>query len=218
MNQIAEINEESASAAGMCPEKPDSSCHKFYVARQPIFDKQSNVFAYELLFRSCETNAASVVDGNGASSQVILNAFVVMGIESITENRQVFINLTRDFIVGKLPLPLQPDQLVVEILEDIEVDDELVSAVGDLSSQGYTIALDDYIFTEDKAPLFEKIDIIKIDLPECDLEKMGPELEVLKQKGIKLLAEKLKPMKSMNFVSSWVLTIFRGTISANQRL
>jgi EAL and modified HD-GYP domain-containing signal transduction protein len=219
MNKIAEIKVESASAAPkmdsgstaeLCLDQPDRSCHKFYVARQPIFDINSNVFAYELLFRTCETNAASFVDGNEASSQVILNAFVVMGIESITENRQVFVNLTRDFIVGKLALPLNPDQLVVEILEDIEIDDEVVEAVGDLKDKGYTVALDDYIFTEDKAPLFDKIDIIKIDLPECDLEKMAPELEVLKDKGIKLLAEKVETHEEYELCKALGFDYFQG--------
>ena len=153
------------------PQQTNSSLSNIFVAPQPIFDAELNVYAYELLFRSGDTSTAIVTDGNIASSQVMTNAFLDIGIEAITDNQISFINLIRDFIVGQLPLPLPPETVVLEILEDIEVDKELLNTLKIFSNQGYTIALDDYVFTTDKKPLFDIIDIIKIDFLECDKDR-----------------------------------------------
>ncbi|MCK5188996.1 MAG: hypothetical protein KAR12_02955, partial [Methylococcales bacterium] len=80
------------------PLETNSLLGNIFVARQPIFDAELNVYAYELLFRSGDTGTANVTDGNAASSQVMINAFLDIGIEAITDNHLSFINLTRDFI------------------------------------------------------------------------------------------------------------------------
>ena len=64
-----------------------------YVARQPIFDTQKNVYAYELLFRSSQQNAYSGLDGDQATSHVISSSFLAIGIREIASEKPVFINL-----------------------------------------------------------------------------------------------------------------------------
>lgn len=47
-----------------------SSRKNIFIARQPIFDAEINVQAYELLFRDEDTSVANISDGNLASSQL----------------------------------------------------------------------------------------------------------------------------------------------------
>ena len=56
-----------------------------FVGRQPIFDTKFNVYAYELLYRSSEesSTSAGMVDGDQATTQTIINAFVEIGLEKI---------------------------------------------------------------------------------------------------------------------------------------
>ncbi|PCJ26635.1 MAG: hypothetical protein COA96_04770 [SAR86 cluster bacterium] len=184
--------------------------NEIFVARQPIFDSDLNVYAYELLFRDANANVAEIVDGNSASSQVMINAFLDIGLETITDNRISFINLTRDFIVGQLPLLMPPEVVVLEILEDVEVDDELLTSLKAFSEKGYTLALDDYVFTEDKEPLFDIIDIVKIDILECDRSKLEAEVKKLKAKNIKLLAEKVETHEEFEMCKSLGFDYFQG--------
>ena len=46
-----------------------------FMARQPIFDRNNNVIAYELLFRNGYENVYNNVDGNKATLNVIANSF-----------------------------------------------------------------------------------------------------------------------------------------------
>ena len=194
----------------LAPQETNSPLNNIFVARQAIFDAELNVYAYELLFRSSNTGTADVTDGNAASSQVMINAFLDIGIEAITGNHLSFINLTRDFIVGQLPLPLSPETVVLEILEDIEVDEELLNALKIFAKQGYTIALDDYVFTADKNPLFDIIDIIKIDFIECDKDRLASEVKRLKKHNVKLLAEKVETQEEFELCKALGFDYYQG--------
>jgi len=47
-----------------------------FVGRQPIFDANLNLFAYELLFRQGNHQQAGVIDGDQATAQVLVNTFL----------------------------------------------------------------------------------------------------------------------------------------------
>jgi EAL and modified HD-GYP domain-containing signal transduction protein len=184
--------------------------NEIFIARQPIFNRETKVFAYELLFRSSNISTARVEDGSKASSQVILNAFVDMCIREIAENRQVFVNFTRDFLVGDIPLPLSPKSLVVEILEDVKIDEPVVNGLQKLARKGYTLALDDYLFSDDKGQLFDIIDIVKIDLLGCEIGKMEEQIIALKKKGLRLLAEKVETQEEFELCKRMGFDYFQG--------
>ncbi len=99
------------------------------LARQPIFDNDLNTYAYELLFRGDLANESGVTEFNGdlATSQVINHTFMEFGIDRVIGNKLGFINLTRAFLTGEIPLPFDNKQFVLEILEDIVIDDEIIN-------------------------------------------------------------------------------------------
>lgn len=187
-----------------------SARKNIFIARQPIFDAELDVQAYELLFRDEDVSVANISDGNMASSQVMINAFLEIGIDSISDNRISFINLTRDFIVGRLPLPVAPNAVVIEILEDIVVDEELILALKDFSSQGFMLALDDYTFTDDKKPLFDIVDIVKIDIMDCDRDTLVSDVRALQKCNVKLLAEKVETREDFELCKSLNFDFYQG--------
>ena len=139
-----------------------------FVGRQPIFDGNLDVFSYELLFRNSEQNSAAIIDGDQATSQVLFNSLIEIGLDNLVGSKLAFVNFTRKFLTGDLPLPLEKDQIVIEVLEDIEPDQELFDALRKLSDQGFIIALDDFVLTDQNLPLIEFADIIKVEYPALE--------------------------------------------------
>ena len=125
------------------------------VGRQPIFDRGMKVFAYELLFRSDGENRAKFEDGNFATSSVVLNTFIEIGLERVVGDVPAFVNFTREFVLGKYPIPAQPDRIVVELLENVEPDEEVVRALRSYADSGFRIALDDFEYSDAYKPLLE---------------------------------------------------------------
>jgi len=71
-----------------------------FVARQPIFDREQNVFAYELLFRSgLDRTSFEHMDGDTATSSVITDSFFTIGMESLTGGEAGFCQFHEKFTV-----------------------------------------------------------------------------------------------------------------------
>jgi c-di-GMP phosphodiesterase len=181
-----------------------------FIARQPIYDRSLGVYAYELLFRSSEVNSAGDQLGDQATTQVLLNCFLEIGLDRIVGPHLAFINVTRSFILEHLPLPLPQGRLGLEILEDIPVDAELVEAVQRLALQGYVVALDDFIFHNSLRPLVDVADIVKIDVTRLDRQSIAEHVRLLRRDRLKLLAEKIETHEEFEFCHALGFDYFQG--------
>lgn len=181
------------------------------IGRQPIFDKALNTVAYELLFRDCDgKNRATIRDGDQATTEVILTAFTEIGLKNLFNNKPAFINLTRSFIEGTVPLPNMAGQVVLEVLEHIPVNDTTVAAVKRLRQQGYTIALDDHVYHPHLDPFVDAADIIKLDILSQDHATLAETVRLLRGKGKKLLAEKIETHDEFAFCQSLCFDYYQG--------
>ena len=137
------------------------------VGRQGIYDRRRTLVAYELLFRNHGGASADLAEGaeqDHATSQVISATFGDFGVGQIAGDKPLFINLTRGFFTGELPIPFPPHQVVLELLENIEVDEEVMAGLRRLKDQGYRIAVDDFIGEPGRLPALGLADYVKIDV------------------------------------------------------
>ena len=74
----------------------------------------------------------------------------------------------------------------------LTVDERLVAALRRLRSQGYTVALDDWISFSKLRPLLPLADIVKIDIQAFDPNRLVAEVGWLKTYGVQLVAEKVQ--------------------------
>jgi EAL and modified HD-GYP domain-containing signal transduction protein len=165
-----------------------------FVGRQPIFDPDLNVFAYELLYRPAadSTSSAGPLNGTQATTETIINTFVEIGLERLVRDNYAAINLTEDFLLHSDRIPFSPSRVILEILEDIPYSEQLVQATRRLTDAGFTIALDDYLYNPTHAPLLELAGIVKIDLMRLDAAQLANHVEELRKYDVKLVAEKVE--------------------------
>ena len=181
-----------------------------FVGRQQIYDRDLNIIAYELLFRSNTENRAMILDGDLATSQLLINALVEIGLENLVFGRPAFLNFTRNFILGKCEIPFDPDQLVIEVLETVEPDADVIAALVKFRDAGFTIALDDFIDSDNREQLLSLADIIKIDLKGYDHKRLAEEAKRLKKLPLKLLAEKVETVEDFNRCKDLGFDYFQG--------
>lgn len=89
---------------------------KVFVARQPIFNRNRQVVAYELLYRESEENRYSAADGDKATTDLIINSFINIGIEKLTEGKRCFVNFTESLMFSDLLPPLILTSLLSKFL------------------------------------------------------------------------------------------------------
>src|SRR5471032_278814 len=166
--------------------------HDLFVARQPIFDLNLKVVAYELLFRNSPLNSFPNVNGDNASAQTIHRALNVFGLEALAGNRRLFFNVTRQVLLGGLMHSLPPALTTVEILESVVPDAEVVAACRALKKAGFALALDDFIFSPGYEPLIELADIIKVDFLQTLSAERAAVVSRHARPGCQFLAEKIE--------------------------
>jgi len=182
-----------------------------FVGRQPIYNRQLKVIAYELLFRDFNQVNTADLDGDNATMQVILNTFMEIGLDELVGGSLAFINMTRSFILEKYPIPMDPSRVVLEILEDIEIDDEITEALNELSDRGFQLAFDDVVEPESIEPYLDVVKIVKIDLMEMDRSKLGAiSLMIERFKGVRFLAEKVETHEEFELCMEIGFHYFQG--------
>lgn len=183
---------------------------QIFVGRQPIFDAKLKVAGYELLFRSGNVDAFDGSDGNKATSLLINNALMEIGLDDLIGEKPAFINFTKDLLMNGVAELLPADRVVLEILETVEVDDELIVGIKQLVEAGYKIALDDFTYSEEWLPLIELAQIIKYDVMMHSIEEIREQMKKFSGRNIKFLAEKVETQEEYNQLKEEGFEYFQG--------
>ncbi|NTU27215.1 cyclic di-GMP phosphodiesterase [Bacillus tequilensis] len=196
---------------------------RVFVARQPIFNRKEQVVAYELLYRESEENVYSAKDGDQATTDLVINSFLNIGIEKLTEGKRCFVNFTESLMFSDLPTSFNPKQLVIEILEDIPVTPALISRCKELKKMGYMLALDDfYAINPQNEDLLDKlmsyIDILKIDFLKTTRMERRKILQAYSCNGLIFLAEKVETRKEYKQAVQDGFQLFQGYFFSEPRI
>ncbi len=184
-----------------------------YVARQPIFNRNMDVFGYELLYRSSTNNFYEGSNYSDATAELVHTAFLSMGLDKLTDGTKAFINFTQDLLETEIPRILPQKKIIIEVLETVDATEELIEACRKLKRDGYTIALDDFVLDKtldfDYTPLIELADIIKIEFTKNS--KIEQIKLIKKYENEKLfLAEKLETRQEFEEALKYGYDMFQG--------
>jgi EAL and modified HD-GYP domain-containing signal transduction protein len=180
-----------------------------HLGRQPIYEGD-RVFGYELLFRADADARVATAHDASATGTIIQNAFVEFGLPSLVGHRRCFINVTREYLTGQLPLPFGPGQVVLEILETVSIDDEVAAFVGGLVRAGYDIALDDFVVGSDHERLLDLAKFVKIDLASDEESVLRAQVARLRQRGLTLVAERVETDEDIAYARDLGFDLLQG--------
>jgi len=191
--------------------EPAKSAHELFLGRQPILDRNQNLAAFELLFRSGHFDGAHIEDDVFASATVINHAFSELGVETVLGKHTGFINLSAPLIMSDVIELLPQNKVVLEILEHVAVTGPLVERCKALKARGFTLALDDFTGREaDFKPLLDVVDIVKVDVKDMDQAMLRETTASLKRLKVKLLAEKVDSREQVDRCLELGYELFQG--------
>ncbi|WP_428033421.1 EAL and HDOD domain-containing protein [Amphritea sp.] len=181
------------------------------MARQPIFDATLNVVAYELLYRDRDCQSyCPMIDGNSATSQVLLNNYTSICRAGKLSTLPVFINLTEEMLKSNHIPEISRKHIVLEILEGMDVDDMLISSIQRYIDAGYRMALDDFIYSPQYDPILQMVHIVKLDLLQLSDAELVRHVELLKPFNVTLLAEKIETLEEFDRCKALGFKLFQG--------
>jgi EAL and modified HD-GYP domain-containing signal transduction protein len=180
------------------------------VARQAILDAQSRVFGYELLCRARPGDTSWNGSPDHASARVLDEALLALGLQSLTEGRTAFVNLSREILVRGAGTLLPVEDVAFEILETIEPDPDVIAACRQLHERGYRIALDDFEPGSPSEAFLPYASFVKVDVLATPWEKVEPLVPRLQQLGLRLVAEKVETREVYEQTKAAGFELFQG--------
>ncbi len=195
----------------MTPYQPDSRGTELFLARQPIFDHQGTLQGYELLHRRDGVSGADVSVGEDRmSAEVLVNAFLSIGIARITGEALAHVNLSRQLLVDGLWRMLPQERVVVELPPSVRGDEAVVSAGIELVQAGYTLVLDDFRYRPDLEPLLAIAGFVKIDVLGRTPEDIRATVTQLASWPAHMLAMRVETAAMRDVCSSLGFRFFQG--------
>lgn len=194
---------------------PDIDPQNVFLGRQPILDRNQQLFAYELLFRSAgadQGNFASFIDGNQATATVIVNTFSELSLADALGPYQGFIKVDQGLLFSDLINALPPHTVVLEILPTVAQTAEMIARCEQLRQAGYVLAT--HVRPEsldvDGKPLLRIAQIIKVDVSRVEPERLRQLAPALKPLRKTLLAEKVESNAQMRLCHELGFDLFEG--------
>jgi c-di-GMP phosphodiesterase len=190
-----------------------------FVARQPIYDRELEVFAYDLLFSSGEADAASPdIDSEAATSTVIVNTFANMGLQDLVGNRPAAMSVSKSFLLDAGSLQLPAERLILELHQEVAADDEVLAAVSELKMRGYTVALDDFVRTPEREPLLRLANLVKLDVQALGQQALWELTGQLQGGAAKLVAKRVETHEELDFCRNLGFDYYQGQFLCQPKL
>lgn len=195
------------------------SVENLFLGRQPILDRDQQLVAFELLFRSSEVNGAGITDGFVASATVITHVFNELGVEQALGACQGFVNLDEALLMSDIVEFMPKSQVVLEILETVPITPAVVERCRELKSRGFMLALDDFVHYADEADaIMPHVDIVKVDIAAVNSAKLEALVIELGKWPVKLLAEKVETREEFGRCLDLGFHLFQGYYFARPQI
>jgi c-di-GMP-related signal transduction protein len=176
-----ELTEERANAR---------SVTRVRVTRRAVFARDLSVWGFELMSAGGASAEASGAQSDEAQSDEaesgrsslggemqLLNALAELGVKPLVADKTALITVTRDTLLGRLPLPASEATVLVLRLQSGDVDRELIEAADERMDDGFRLALSGELWSADAAPLLERATMIRIPFAQLALgvlDRIGP--------------------------------------------
>jgi len=190
-----------------------------FVGRQPIYNRNLGILGYEMLFRANHVNNATTrLSEDGATSQVIINTFIDMGLDNLVGNSMASINLTERFLLNDDAIPLPPDRIILDIQSNTPINEYTLSALQRLKNADFTLALEDFHDTPNFSELLKLVDIFKMDIQNTTHDEISSRMKSLKKFNLKILAEKVETLEEYENYSKMGFDYFQGYFLSRPRV
>lgn len=187
----------------------------FYVARQPILSRNLKTYGYELLFRQAENSTFAEINDPDLCTMCVATCGFIKALETTDQSKKIFVNFTEKLIIEGHYKALPASVTVIELLEDIEVSDRLLEELITIKQQGYLLAVDDFEGERNKDDILNLADIIKVDVLNKSHDEIRSIFDLIKNKKVLKLAEKVDNKKDYDFLHELGFDYFQGHFFAH---
>jgi c-di-GMP-related signal transduction protein len=188
--------------------------NEVFIARQPILDKNLEIYGYELFSRSSETADKSDIEHTESTdSEMLFNVLSTFDIGQLLGGKYAFLNCTLESLSIEHFELVVPHLVVLEIKKPLQYDAskimEVAGKIQILKSRGYLLAADDFIYEQEFQSWVPFIDIVKV---QANKNLQHNTSVILKSQGAKkkIVAELVETQEQYQTFKNLGVDFFQG--------
>ncbi len=171
--------------------------NEIYISKQKIFNSRNEVFAYELLFTDRDNNIASISNNVRGTSKLIMSSIASEELNNLLGHRALaFIDVDEVTITKGILDILDKSRFILNILEDIELSDRVITKIVAYKKKGFKLSLERFDSSAKMIMKFQRlfnyIDIIKMDILLSEPKNLQKVMNKFKGTRVKLLAQNIE--------------------------
>jgi EAL and modified HD-GYP domain-containing signal transduction protein len=163
----------------------------FYLARQPMLDRNQALFAYELLFRHTTDNRAEIDSDLSATAAVLAHA-AQLGLPRAVGDAVAFLNVDTEVLMSDIFAFLPRENTVLELVGSVEATEPVLWRLAELSGHGFKFAAEASAHGSRLGRLLPLLDYVKVNLRAMPVVTMLSLVPRLRGTGKRLIAEKVE--------------------------
>ncbi len=184
---------------------------RIFLGRQPVLDQNSHIVGFEILFRTEPSLEPTPGDETRASAGAIMNTLSDFGLKEVVgERHKAFFKVNAEILMSDMIELLPHEQVVINLNDGILIDSAMVNRCEALKKIGFSLALSGAACKSVYEPIFESIDIVKIDLQANHPNTLKASVAEFRTLPIKLLAEKVENIYQFDQAKALGIDMFQG--------
>lgn len=139
---------------------------ELFVAREPVFDRRKNVYAYELFFRAGFHQYFRTLDAVEVlrAEQTSVDLMDFVRLDELTDGKRGFVQFTRDLLTRAIPRLLPSQILIVGLPADLVPDVEILGVCQRLREAGYMMSMEDsFVLRHPASAVARFADVVRVD-------------------------------------------------------
>ena len=181
-----------------------------FIARQPILDRDKQVFAYELFFRDGKNNCYPSVERDERTSKLIAKNYQTLHLDDISCNKKSFINFQSETLMSGLPTSLDPENVVVELVAGRSDVSNLLDLCKHVKKMGYRVALEECNLKPSWNEFLPFVDMLKFNTNHENLEFLATNVNRITDANVQLIADKVDTQDSFSIYKDLGFDYFQG--------
>ena len=184
-----------------------------YLGRQPILDGESELCAYEILYRDKDIKS-NTGDDRFASSVVINSILNKFGTRTLLGERKAFIKVDKKFLLNDIIFTLPKEFFIFSIFQSTDIDEKIIERIQQLDEKGYELAINDVILTKEKIgkfkPILKELSYIKVSFHDEIVDDLKEIISEIKSNDIKVIAAKIETNELYRLAKDYGCDWFQG--------
>lgn len=199
------------------PSLADAAETRPMIARQPVYNAQMGVYGYELLFRPSAGDPQRLQSA-AATAHVLTSAILGSGLNELVYHRKAIVNVTPAFLDVMSQVQLPPDQLVLDIPDNIRVAPGLVERLRGLKDQGFHLSIGGVEALKEER-LLGIADSFRVDVKRIDVALLDRLTKFLRRhRNLALRALKIESLQEYDRYREAGYDLFQGYFLGTPRI